>query len=824
MKSNKKSLVVILSLIFWTCQAFSQAGKKPVGDLLYKIINSQGVDSAVAKYHSLKKMGTDSYDFGEQQLNTLGYRLLQENKNEAALAIFHLNAESYPKSINVWDSYAEAYMKDGNYPMAKKYYQKELEKLAPLDMPANQKSFLKTRTEFQLFVLNHFDPPSEATLNVLSIFGGPGGRWDMNTIARFKQQHNNIPLSLNWINLYYSPVPSGIEQQFDAGYPVEVATSYIGGDYRRYILAGKIADISDLWKKEGWDKIFHAPFKRMASLDGKQYFVPMAYQWNPVFYRKDIFRLNHLTPPKTWQDLLDLCDTLNELGYIPFSIAVKKWPPPVARWFSILDLRLNGAEFHNKVEAGMVPFTDERIRNVFEHWRELFRHHAFADSSYNNNYNVGVSDLTSGKAVMYNLGEWLFESLNEEQGSKLNFYPFPVLDASVPKAEIVHTYGAYMTTNNRHVEASKELLKFLANTETQTDNAATLHRIVANNQVSDTVFSPMQRRIKQYINNVPDFVPLFEFSTRPAFARKALAIFQHYWKNPEDINSAIEKLEEARLSVFKQHSSPQAFWPEVSPDGRRVLFLSPSRGGPIYLMNADGSDSHQIAEGTRPSWFPDGKRIVAVARSETVEHLVVMKADGSEPDTLPTAYPRYVWRPRVSPDGKTIIVGDYWPTNAPNIFHLVKTDGTPLQDIHPNVPGELVEATWSHDGRLAFVAFSRDTVKGWPVSTKLYVMDGDGSNERAVVTLSNAAQWISWSPDDREVALQDEGKEGDGNILIVDITTGVVHRITHHDHPYLDETPSWSSDGWIYFQSNRTGRYTIYRMHADGSDQEQLTY
>ena len=121
-------------------------------------------------------------------------------------------------------------------------------------------------------------------------------------------------------------------------------------------------------------------------------------------------------------------------------------------------------------------------------------------------------------------------------------------------------------------------------------------------------------------------------------------------------------------------------------------------------------------------------------------------------------------------------------------------DGTPLRDIHPDTPGELVEATWSHDGRLAFVALQHDTANAIH-STKLCVMNGDGSGERVVTTLPEAAQWVSWSPD----------------------------QITHHDHPYLDETPSWSSDGWIYFQSNRSGKYAIYRMHADGSGQEQLT-
>lgn len=253
--------------------------------------------------------------------------------------------------------------------------------------------------------------------------------------------------------------------------------------------------------------------------------------------------------------------------------------------------------------------------------------------------------------------------------------------------------------------------------------------------------------------------------------------------------------------ALAQGGSTPAYWPEVSPDGSRVLFLSPSRRGPIYVMDADGSNPQRIGEGTGPSWFPDGRRIVALEVSKTTEHIVVMNADGTDPVTLPTAYPQYLWRPRVSPDGETIVVGNYWPTKTPNVFHIVRIDGTPVRDIHPSAPGKLVEATWSHDGRLAFVAFSRESKDGWPVSTKLYVMNGDGSGERAVATFPDAAQWASWSPDDRNIALQDEAKDGDGNILIVDVTTGAVRQITHHDHPYLDETPSWSPDGWIYFRA-----------------------
>lgn len=41
--------------------------------------------------------------------------------------MFQLNPDRFPKSANIWDSLAEAYMKAGDKIMAEKYYNKSLE-------------------------------------------------------------------------------------------------------------------------------------------------------------------------------------------------------------------------------------------------------------------------------------------------------------------------------------------------------------------------------------------------------------------------------------------------------------------------------------------------------------------------------------------------------------------------------------------------------------------------------------------------------------------------------------------------------------------------
>jgi len=67
------------------------------------------------------------YDFSEDQINLLGYRLLKAGKNKEAIAIFKLNVEEHPKSWNVYDSLGEAYMKNDQKELAIKFYRKSLE-------------------------------------------------------------------------------------------------------------------------------------------------------------------------------------------------------------------------------------------------------------------------------------------------------------------------------------------------------------------------------------------------------------------------------------------------------------------------------------------------------------------------------------------------------------------------------------------------------------------------------------------------------------------------------------------------------------------------
>jgi CubicO group peptidase (beta-lactamase class C family) len=99
---------------------------KSLAGTMGKAYNERGSPAMLRVFSQLK--ASDEYNLSEDEINELGYRLLYDKKDaKAAIEIFKLNAEQFPKSFNVWDSLGEVYYQTGNREDAIRNYEKSLQ-------------------------------------------------------------------------------------------------------------------------------------------------------------------------------------------------------------------------------------------------------------------------------------------------------------------------------------------------------------------------------------------------------------------------------------------------------------------------------------------------------------------------------------------------------------------------------------------------------------------------------------------------------------------------------------------------------------------------
>ncbi len=403
--------------------------------------------------------------------------------------------------------------------------------------------------------------PEPIDMRWFSFYGGDAqGVWEIHARKAFEAVNPSINVTYGAAGLYGAAVPAdALDRQLGLDLPPDVITGFIGGaSLERYIQAGKIAPLTDVWDSEDLADAYPASVAQLAKVDGTPYFVPLSVQWNPIFYRVDVFDRVGQKPPDSWNSLLRACGTLSDAGIIPFTDSAASWTPPNARWFSILDLRLNGAEFHQRLLAGEISFEDPRVRDVFEHWLEMLDAGCFAPASEPGSWFQAVNQISSGQAAMFNIGEWLYEFISPSVKQNLDFFRFPTLNPEVDDGEIALVYGAYIPAGAAHPEAGRALIHYLLSPQGLQMNLNEVGRLLPINRMSRASFPAYQQKGWSFIEDSSRLTELFEFNAfKGSMALQGLTELATFWKARDQagIDDAMAGLEAARLAALAEGSN-----------------------------------------------------------------------------------------------------------------------------------------------------------------------------------------------------------------------------------------------------------------------------
>jgi CubicO group peptidase (beta-lactamase class C family) len=102
--------------------------KRSVAEALAADVKARVAPELIERHFAQMRADTARYALGEAELNRLGYHALNSWRDvPRAIEIFRLNVRAFPKSGNVYDSLAEAYLVQGDTVRARVNYRRSLE-------------------------------------------------------------------------------------------------------------------------------------------------------------------------------------------------------------------------------------------------------------------------------------------------------------------------------------------------------------------------------------------------------------------------------------------------------------------------------------------------------------------------------------------------------------------------------------------------------------------------------------------------------------------------------------------------------------------------
>ncbi len=244
---------------------------------------------------------------------------------------------------------------------------------------------------------------------------------------------------------YTAEVWQHIIDAFEADNPgIKIEKVLMTGDSRPQFLktmlsAGNMPDINidpvDLASTEGVyaevPEELLAKFEDSAvvSFNGVKNLVPAykAYR-TQVFYNKHQFEDAGITEvPTSWDEFIEVCDTLQEAGYTPLMGvgAADIWATAFGYWTGVVNSELYTAypNFNEDILSGELSWENDVLIDTLKSWQTLTPYYHKGSMSFSNTQ--ATSEFLSGSAAMFMDGAWSTTTIdNSEEYSADDFGTF----------------------------------------------------------------------------------------------------------------------------------------------------------------------------------------------------------------------------------------------------------------------------------------------------------------------------------------------------------------------------------------------------------------
>lgn len=245
----------------------------------------------------------------------------------------------------------------------------------------------------------------------------------------------------------------------------DVGITWAAGYMKPFVDGKMFAPLDDIAKEDN----FVAGTLDAFSVDEKPYAVPLELNITPIYYNKEIFKKYNLEAPKTYDEFLNVVETLADNGVTPITLGNKdRWTGSM--WYMYLADRIGGPEALNNAINRSGSFEDPALVQAAEEIEKLVKMDAFVKG-----YNGLSNDEAKGyfmneQAAMYLMATWELPNytttpdVSQEFKDKIGYFKFPTYEGG--KGDIDSYVGGpgvglFVSEQSKVKDEAKEFVSYL---------------------------------------------------------------------------------------------------------------------------------------------------------------------------------------------------------------------------------------------------------------------------------------------------------------------------------------------------------------------------
>jgi raffinose/stachyose/melibiose transport system substrate-binding protein len=191
-----------------------------------------------------------------------------------------------------------------------------------------------------------------------------------------------------------------------------------------YVNKGMIMDLSAAYEQYGWKEYFpEAMYNAVLGPDGKPYGVPTFINGTVIAYNQDIFDQYGLTEPQTWDEWMNVLDTLKSSDVIPIGIGLSDGNWQAKRFFELILNASVGKQWTEELYAGQHPWDSPEVIEALRKLEMMGDY--IAEGSLGMNSRQGWDMWYSQQVAMMVSDTWQFSLHDRDATFNWNFFTFP---------------------------------------------------------------------------------------------------------------------------------------------------------------------------------------------------------------------------------------------------------------------------------------------------------------------------------------------------------------------------------------------------------------